>query len=360
MTSEPAPPVQSSSRRRAWLAAALALAAFAVAVGISLRTQAPPARPLSLTAGDPGTTRELVARALAAELRERGIPIEVVPAPDIHREIADLDSGRIDFALISGAVRATRPLRIRELTPLFPEALHLLVKEEIAERVRGSLGELRGLRVDLGPPDSPTALLAAEILEFAGIACALDAKPGGCRTSQLEIAQLERGIGSADRAALPDAVFHLAAVPSLVALRLVREQRYELVPLPFAEAFRLDAILAEEDVGPSELALARRFTRKTVIPAYAYRDEPPVPPGPIPPWARVSYSLPTRTFPPRRWNGYSRWCSSPASRTCRSPRFRRRCSRSPRGSRCTRGRGPSWRGPNRSFPRATWTSSPTR
>jgi TRAP-type uncharacterized transport system substrate-binding protein len=282
MSPEPAPAVQSSSRRRAWLAAALALAAFAVAVGISLRNQSPPARSLSLTGGPRGTTRELVARALAAELRERGIPVDVVPSEEIHREIADLDAGRIDLALVSGAVRAARPLRIRELTPLFQEALHLLVRQELAERVRGSLGELRELLVDLGPPDSPTSLLAAEILAFAGVACAPGAEPGGCRTSQLEIEELERRIGSADRAALPDAMFHLAAVPSLVALRLVREHGYELVPLPFAEAFRLDAIVAEEDAAPREVALARRFTRETVIPAYAYRIEPPVPPGPCP------------------------------------------------------------------------------
>ncbi len=283
MSSEPAPPVQSSSRRRAWLAAALALTAFAVAVGTSLRTQAPPARPLSLTAGDPGTTRELVARALAAELRERGIPIDVVPAPDIHREIADLDSGRIDFALVSGALQATRPLRIRELTPLFEEALHLLVKEEIAERVRGSLGELRGLLVDLGPPDSPTSLLAAEILAFAGVACAPDAGgPGTCRISHLETAELARRIESGDRASLPDATFHLATVPSRVAMRLVHDQRYALVPLPFAEAFRLDSLVAEDAEASGEFQLARRFTTAAVIPAYVYRIEPPVPPEPCP------------------------------------------------------------------------------
>ena len=42
---------------------------------------------------------------------------------------------------------------------------------------------------------------------------------------------------------MPDAIFLLATVPSKVALALIRDAHYRLVPLPFAEAFRLGTLL---------------------------------------------------------------------------------------------------------------------
>ena len=41
---------------------------------------------------------------------------------------------------------------------------------------------------------------------------------------------------------MPDAVMFLAPLPSLLAKRLVRSCGYQLLPLPFAEAFALDRL----------------------------------------------------------------------------------------------------------------------
>ena len=87
------------------------------------------------------------------------------------------------------------------------------------------------------------------------------------------VALLDRG----DRSALPDAVFHLATVPSMIALRLVRSADYRLVPLPFAEAFRLAAILTEDATQGPAAQIERPYTQDTVIPAFSYQIAAPVP-----------------------------------------------------------------------------------
>ncbi len=278
MTPEPAHAVRSVSRRRGWLAALLALAAFAFALSVALQERrAAPSR-LSLTAGAGRTTRELVARALASELTARGFTVDLVPSASTGKELSEVDSGSVDFGLVSGAFRVTGFSRVREVTPLFTEALHLLVKQELAEQVGPSLRGLRGRRVDLGPRDSATASLAAAILEFAGLSCAEPRASGDCTAEHLDLDELDRAIAKGDREALPDAVFHLATVPSTFALRLVREQRYALVPLSFANAFRLGAMLVEGSVSGSEAEIERRYTTEFEIPPYLYQTDPPVPP----------------------------------------------------------------------------------
>ena len=233
---QPALTVRSGSRRRAWLAGVLALGAFALALALLVGNRSPVAKQISLTAGYQMTTRVVVASALAFELQERGIHAEFVTTGSTADELARVNAGEIDFALVSGGFRHHGYPHVREVAPLFPEALHLLVKSELADGDVEGLGLLRGRSVDLGPTDSATASLASAVLEFAGVGCAPQPAPNACTATNLELDELQRRIESGARADLPDAIFHLASVPSLVAMKLVRARDYTVVGLPFSRA----------------------------------------------------------------------------------------------------------------------------
>jgi TRAP-type uncharacterized transport system substrate-binding protein len=326
-------------RRRGWPALALGLVAFAVALAFVLSEERRPARHVTLTAGSQGDTRGLVARALASEVSALGVETEVVDAEGTVNELERVDSGAVDFALVSGAFRIEGYPHVREVAPLYVEALHLLVKQELAGSVGASLTALRGRTVDLGGPGTTSAGLATAVLAFA------DVRPGGAtadgyvalglRDRELA-ALLERG----DRSALPDAVFHLATVPSLIALRLVRSADYRLVPLPFAEAFRLTALIGEGPTQGPAARIERPYTMDTVVPAFTYQIE--YRPGICIRWERGSCSWPTRGSLPRPSGGCSMPSSPPASRGCTGSSWIPRCSASRRGSRCTPARDSSW------------------
>lgn len=277
----PTQPVRSESRRRAWLAGALAVLAFGLAFSLSIGNQKPVAQHITLTSGFEGTTRSLVAHVLAYELKLRGLSTEVLSSESTSDELAEVNAGKIDFALVSGAFRHRGYPGVREVASLFPEALHLMVKAELAEEIGESLGGLRGRRVDLGPAGSATAGLAQAVLDFAEVKCAPAPTPQACTTETVETSELARLIDANDRAKLPDAIFHLATVPSLLAIQLIRTQNYTLVALPFAEAFRLGAMLEDVSTPQSVDEIERRYSLEVEIPMFTYQTEPPVPDQPL-------------------------------------------------------------------------------
>jgi len=257
------------------------LALVAGAIGIALAgalllvRRPTPLAPVRITAGPADTSRDLVARGLAARLSAAGVPTQVVPVT--ADELSPVDRREIDIALVSSALRTTAYPRVREVAPLHVEALHVLVKEGSADAVGATLAGLRGRRVDIGPVDSAGAALSRAVLAFSGLDRA------DVVVEQLEIGELERRLDAGEGDALPDAVFHLATVPSRIALRLIREAGYRLVPLPFADAFRLRTLLAQAEAGPlagSELDLGD--VGKTEIPPFTYRSDPPSPAEPLP------------------------------------------------------------------------------
>ncbi|MGH8508117.1 MAG: hypothetical protein ACREVH_05290, partial [Gammaproteobacteria bacterium] len=121
----------------------------------------------------------MVARALAREVSALGTEVEVVEEAATQVELSDIDSGRIDFALVSGAYRIERYPHVRQVAPLYVEALHLLVKEEHAGSVGTSLAGLRGRVVDIGPHDAATGGLAVAVLAFSGVPLADGTATGG-------------------------------------------------------------------------------------------------------------------------------------------------------------------------------------
>lgn len=268
----------SSSLRGARAALAVGALAIALAGALSLARCQAPLAPVRITGGPAGTSRDLIAQGLAARLDATGLPTEIVHVTG--DELARLDGREMDLALVSSALRSREYAGVREVAPLHAEALHVLVKEELAGDVGETLRGLRGRRVDVGPVDSAGAALSRAVLAFAGLD---DSAAGGAIVEQVELAELERRIAAGERDALSDAVFHLATVPSRIALELVRTFGYRLVPLPFADAFRLRTLLAEAERGTfaaGRLDLAD--VASVEIPAFTYRTDPASPPEPLP------------------------------------------------------------------------------
>ena len=256
--------------------------AFAVAALFACAAEEGEPLQTSLTAGPGVTTRATIARALAEELTRHGVETVVTDCESTRCELDAVQARTIDFAMVSGAIDRSAFPELQEAAPLYVEALHLFVKAELALGFTdGTLRALRGRRVDLGPEGSETRWLAKDVLDFAGVACARAPSEATCLDAAFgldELLRLERG---APRDRLPDAVFHLATVPSKIGLELIRRHDYALVPLPFARAFRLAGMLSNETGREAAVAVERRFTTEFVMPPYLYGLAPAIPPEPL-------------------------------------------------------------------------------
>ena len=192
-----------------------------------------------------------------------------------------VDSGAVDFALVSGALRSDRYTRVREVAPLYVETLHVLVKQELADAAGRTLAALRGRTLNLGPSGSSSEGLATAVLALAGISQADIPGRESFAARHNDPAEIDTLLAHGGRDALPDAIFDLATVPSRIALKYVRRAKYRLVAVPFADAFRLSAIISEGAKQVSEEEVERLYTQDAVIPPFTYQIEPPVPAAPI-------------------------------------------------------------------------------
>ncbi len=251
----------------------LGLAAMALAVSTLVPEAPQSVRRITITPGPFGTTRTLVARAIAEAVTARGGDAEVIETEHATASVDGVDDGTVDFALVPESFPGGHRGNIREVTPLYIEALHLLVKSELVDAASQGLAALKGRTVNIGPPGSANAGLAASVLGFAGI----EPGPGGYVLNDDDVSTLGRLMAARDRAALPDAVLHLATLPSEVAVHLIRDLDYALVALPFADAFRLNALIGS-DAPTDRNGAERRLVVDVVIPAFTYQAEPAVPP----------------------------------------------------------------------------------
>jgi len=284
LESDSAPNRRRPTAARTRLFAALGILGFALALGLVLQRQAAAPTRARFTAGASVTSRSLILRSFAGELERHGLAVELIESADTLDELDAVQARRVDFALVSSALELHRlHPELREVTPLFDEALHLLVRPEHAPAfaARG-LEALRGLRVDLGSPRSATTFLAEEVLRFAKVPCAPEPDPDHCGALRLPLDALLVPAGGRAPADLPDAVFHLGAVPSRIAQRLIVDHGYMLVPLPFADSFRLGALLSDEDGDGSAEMVERRSTLASVLPPFLYGTSPPIPASPLP------------------------------------------------------------------------------
>jgi len=196
--------------------------------------------------------------------------------------LEEVDSpSEIKFAMVAGGVMTRNYSHVRSVTTLAREPLHLLVKPELAQK--GFVG-LRGKRVALGPPTTASYHVARDVLDFAGLLSTIENKSGehvlDGMTPQESLRELAR-IDSLDGqertkaiARLPDAFIFLAPLPSQFARRLVTGFGYNLVPLPFGEAYGLDRLNPPSSEGTR---VDRSMLIPGAIPVYTYGSNPPEP-----------------------------------------------------------------------------------
>jgi TRAP-type uncharacterized transport system substrate-binding protein len=193
--------------------------------------------------------------------------------------LEEIDSpSEVKLALVVGGVTTRDYPRVRTVTSLTREHLHLLVKPEFAER--GITG-LHGKRLFLGPPTTGSYHVARDVLDFVGLRPAVEGKNGGYIIDPMPreqaLRELERieSLGEPARAEaiarLPDAALFLGPLPSPFARRLVTNLGYRLVPLPFAEAYGLDRLNPPTAEG---VRIERSMLTPGAIPAYTYGCDP--------------------------------------------------------------------------------------
>lgn len=132
-----------------------------------------------LAAGGPeGGEYDLVARTIAGFANTHGVPAASLVTEGSIENVTLLGNGSATVALIQNDVagmafngsrlfheRGPQP-QLRALGSLFPEPVHIVVR---ASDGPASVADLRGLRVDLGLPDSGSRLTALAVLRANGI-----------------------------------------------------------------------------------------------------------------------------------------------------------------------------------------------
>jgi TRAP-type uncharacterized transport system substrate-binding protein len=261
-----------------WVVPLVGVAALGVAVYAYFH--APRNRSFHLTAlaGSTVSTRHQLAEMLRPELEQCGLSLEIRSSHGSEEALDLVNQGQIDLAFVQGGLGVGDRPNVRLVAMLQIEPLHLLVKKELADKVAERLAALDGKTVDIGEPATGTHTLAAAVLAFAGLTPHVEGKPGGYVVKELDHAKLT----TAKRADLPDAIFLVASLPSLVTTHLVRHHGYQLVPLPFGEAFALSSLAEEKGQPHTSHTIDKAHTYATTIPAFTYGVEPPTPPVALP------------------------------------------------------------------------------
>ncbi len=260
--------------------AVLAIAMGLLVAGITFWCRSSsPDRPIKLrmTAGDGSGLRHRLAIEFALEASKSGIQIEIKPTDGSEVAMEKISKGDFDIAFVQGGLTSNPDTNIRQISALHIEPLHLLVKPELQRSVsEKGLSQLTGRRINLGAKGSGTHSLATAVLQFAG----LRANRGNDITSFVPNSLSYAELFEADFSDLPDAVFTVSTLPSPVADFLVDMHDFRLVPIPFGEAFSLEAFL---DWGTTPVfgAVDKRHVYATTIPAFTYQVEPASPPEPL-------------------------------------------------------------------------------
>jgi TRAP-type uncharacterized transport system substrate-binding protein len=261
--------LRDSGRGR--LLASLATVAFLAAAVLAARLlMAGKSSSVTISGGNVEGLPILKAMSLDGEVPGGGLLAKAVVTKGSVDMLERVDRGELDFALVQGGFDIDRFRNVRQVAGLNVIPLALLVKEEYHGAVVDDFGALRRRSINLGSGRrTGTYWLSRELLEFAGLA------PGDYHATNLDLAGL---LGESDREKLPDAVF-LVSLPTGRLLRhLLIDQRFRLVPLPFGEAFRANA-LEHPGVTPAEGILVRKeHIPDARIPEFSCGVSPAIPP----------------------------------------------------------------------------------
>ena len=256
--------------------AMLALAIGFVAIGATLwfrPSNKPKTITLKMTAGDGSGLRHRLATEFSQVAAKSGIQIALEPTDGSEAALEKLRQGEFDIALVQGGLTNNQVWPIRQISALHIEPLHLLVKPELQSLVNEKgMSQLAGRKINLGAIGSGTHSLASSVLRFAGLRTDSEQGDALYHPNAMNYAELL----TAEIGRLPDAVFTVSSLPSPIADFLTDKYDFRLVPIPFGEAFSLQA-LSELGTKPEEVAIDKRHVYPTTIPAFTYRVEPASP-----------------------------------------------------------------------------------
>jgi TRAP-type uncharacterized transport system substrate-binding protein len=271
---------QSRLRRRVWqwLAPAVGLAALGLAAYAYFHTPRGRTYRLTMTAGSAVSTRNQVAETMRRELASCGLDLEIHFSDGSEESLDLVNRGDVDCAFVQGGLGVGDRLNVRLVAMMHIEPLHLLVRKELAEKATERLTALDGKTVSVDEPATGTHTLAVAVLAFAGLTPHVDGKPGGYHAKEIDLDKLM----TAKASELPDAIFLCASLPSRVTTHLVTRYGYQLVPLPFAEAFALSSLGQQHSQHQGGHTIDKGYTYPVTIPAFTYGVEPPTPPRALP------------------------------------------------------------------------------
>lgn len=263
-------------RMRDWLLGLVAVLAFVGAAWAYQRRETPRPRRMILTAGSEHGSRHHFGRVLAREALTKGILLTIEPSAGSEIALEQVQDGKVDLAMVQGALDFSSYPDVRQVATLHVEALHLLVKSNLIEETTRALTNLEGHSINIGASGSGTHLLAQEVLAYAGLTPSDQKGPEEYIADTLTYDAL---LNETDTSRLPDAVFTVSSLPSPIARHLVRRHGYGVVPLEFGPAMSLDGTLEPPD-GPVQAgvhAVRKQFLHETLLPPYAYNVVPAVP-----------------------------------------------------------------------------------
>ncbi|MGF1582502.1 MAG: hypothetical protein ACFCD0_24525 [Gemmataceae bacterium] len=333
----PSEPKKSTLRQfiensRIRVIALLVVGLLLIAVGLVAWLYVPTTQTYSIkvTGGNVALNRHKIVAYLERHQSELNLNVSIQPTEGTPEAVRLVQSGELDMAVVNGLLKFPEAENVRQVATITIEAVHLLVKSEYADKVTADYSKLNGLSMDVGPDGFETAFMARSVLKFlrlkpartvaktevrpglsrliaqavavqslttttgptatisrtlvAGEVLDFDASGLGVRLTELGIAGLFAHLDKLEnapaekvaqlRTKLPDAVIHVSTLPSSLADRLIRVGKYKLVPLRFARAFA-QITVDEEDRDRDHID--QIHTESTVIPAYTYGGNPPVP-----------------------------------------------------------------------------------
>ncbi|MBL9161670.1 MAG: hypothetical protein JNL18_02890 [Planctomycetaceae bacterium] len=231
---------------------------------------------LRMSAGPYSTRRHAVAQYMGKQAAPNDLIIKLEANAGSEDCLNLLKAGQLDAAVVSSGVKVPDDDDIMVLGAVQLEAVHILVRKEMAEA--GPLSEaVRGKRINIGEKGSTERLLARELLAFARLQLPSASHSGdvvpteyskACLIDKCQ-AILQSSGATKDTliAELPDCLIVLASMPSPIVQSLVEAADYRIVPLPATRAFLMDNM---QDSQAKTTVVEREFLEPTVIPAHSY------------------------------------------------------------------------------------------
>jgi TRAP-type uncharacterized transport system substrate-binding protein len=265
-----------------YVAPVVGLGALALAVYFYFYSPGQRVYRLRASAGNKLGMRHRLAELLKAEVADQNLQLELHETSGSEEALDKINNHTLDVALVQGGLVIDSRVNVRQVLALHMEAMHLLVKNELADAVAHNWRALEGKTVSLSEVGSGTHSLATDILAFAGLRARGPDQPKGYIEKDISRQQL---FAEKNRDRIPDAFMLVSLLPSPSARYLVMQREFRLVPIPFGEAFALESLAPpQSDRGgqPAHSQIDKGHTYPFSIPAFACSVDPPVPTKPVP------------------------------------------------------------------------------